>query len=82
MGELTTATAAKPNRPSPTRRASGWLAALPFAAAWAFAAATLGASLAPATVDEPKLEESPPPPSPPATHHDEMDFDSSELISV
>jgi hypothetical protein len=62
---------------------SGWRAAVPFALAWSFAAATLNASLAPASLDERRFEETPQPqPSPPATHHDEMEFDSSELISV
>ena len=68
--------------PQPRRRGRGLWAAVPFALAWSFAAATLNASLAPATVDEPRLEQPLPEPSPPATHHDEMDFDSSELISV
>ncbi len=66
----------------PRRRSRVWWAAIPFALAWSFAAATLNASLAPATVDEPRLDQPPAEPSPPATHHDEMDFDSSELISV
>jgi hypothetical protein len=68
--------------PQPRQRSLVWWAAVPFALAWSFAAATLNASLAPATVDEPRLEQPVPEPSPPATHHDEMDFDSSELISV
>jgi hypothetical protein len=80
MGELLTASGPAPLLPR--RRSRGWIAAVPFAIAWSFAALTLGEQLAPATLDEPRLEESPPAPSPPATHHDEIDFDSSELISV
>jgi hypothetical protein len=82
MGELLTASGPAPRLPR--RRSRGWIAAVPFALAWSFAALTLGEQLAPATLDEsqPRLEESPPAPSPPATHHDDIDFDSSELISV
>jgi hypothetical protein len=58
------------------------LAAVPFAVAWSFAAIMLNGSLAPASLDEPRLEEAPAAPSPPATHHDDIDFDSAELISV
>ena len=81
MGEPLTASASA--APRPLRRGGRWRAALPFALAWSFAAATLNASLAPATVDQPRLEPSPPGAAPPpATHKNDLDFDSSELISV
>jgi hypothetical protein len=71
MGEL----------PGSARR--GWLAAVPFALAWAVAAAALDGPLAPSS---PGVEVAPAPESPPAsrpaTHHEVQVFDSNELISV
>jgi hypothetical protein len=55
--------------------------------AWVVAAAVLNGALAPRSQggrglgpDAPELEHAPPPP--PATHHDEIVFDESELITV
>jgi hypothetical protein len=85
MGEPSThhASATSP----PDSRGRGWLAAVPFALAWVVAAAVLNGALAPRSrggpapgPDAPELEQAPPPP--PATHHDEIVFDESELITV
>jgi hypothetical protein len=92
MGEPLTASTTSPSGRAAgasgagSRRGRGWLAGVPFAIAWSFAAATLNASLAPALrgIDQPRLESpanEPGPPGPPP-HKNDVDFDSSELISV
>jgi hypothetical protein len=83
MGELSKGRA--PGAAGPHRKGRSWLAALPFALAWTFAAATLNAALAPAILHEPGLEEAPlpasaPAPPPPPAH--DVVFESTELISV
>jgi hypothetical protein len=88
MGEPSTRHA--PATSPPDSRGRGWLAAVPFALAWVVAAAVLNGALAPRSQggrghgplgpDAPELEHAPPPP--PATHHDEIVFDESELITV
>ncbi|HEY2510298.1 MAG TPA: hypothetical protein VGI39_05565 [Polyangiaceae bacterium] len=75
----------KPRPPGVGRpSAAAWIAAaLPFALGWSIAAGALDAQLAPPSLEEQRFEQGPAPPSsPPATHHDDLVYDASELISV
>jgi len=85
MGEVSTTRALKSAAPGVHRKGRSWLAAVPFALAWTFAAVTLDAALAPAVRDRPGLQEAPLPasaPSPPPPPAHDLVFDSAELISV
>jgi hypothetical protein len=75
--------------------ARGWLAAIPFALAWAVAAGALNGPVSPGvrcpdgpngdpTLDAPcQDDETPAPtPRPPAVHREPQVFESNELISV
>jgi hypothetical protein len=66
------------------RRAPRWLAALPFVLGLSIAAVSLNEALSPLPGQELRLDHPPAaaPASPPATHHDDLVYDSSELITV
>jgi hypothetical protein len=64
------------------RRASRWLAAFPFVFALSIAGASLNEALDPLPGQELRLDHPPAPAAPPPTHHDDLVYDATELITV